>query len=462
MARREAILETDLPGVIKMRNYILKTITIFILLLVLPAHARRIRESSSPRPAGFVEQISVEPAFILDSSIQSILNTEAQGLIQDLHTGRREIDKAIEKMRTIIWGMIEENELIQDKISGLIQTEFVRRQESEPPLDPEERNIEEGRLQGWYQAIVYDILSRRFARIMKDKIDALLPKIRAEEREFFIDLKGKINEELLGIYIAGESSKKIPDKFWKAIRRATKKKDFFLVTESLASLFSMQGINKENILSIWVNILSREADSDSTKAPPRGRGSYRYRITIHKDGKVISTELILKLFMNTEEKIDELTDTLNLIKKLSTGLPHILPPGAYIRDVVWTEEDPQHSFTLAFTQKSLLRTYIVSLTQARQQLKESQPDVLISLETAIIREALHFWKETKRNIRGEEKGLLVSVWPGRISVWQAGANFEFRFLGIDHTKWVSLEEVIQELRNRGYHSQAIEEALKDF
>lgn len=423
--------------------------------------ARRVKEISSLQPAGFVEQIALDIRFILDPSLEEILNRKASRLISDFHLKGTELDLAIERMRRIIWNMVKYNQRVKNKLSSLVQTELARREEREPLLNFADREEEEKNLFLWYGRMAYDILSRRFAQIMEEKIDTLLPKIQSREKEFFINLKEKIKEELLSVYIGGlESESKIPDKFWKAIRLATINGNFYLVRESLSGLFGMQGVKKNDILSVQVGILSKQVQREpSETTPSRGMGTYRYRVNIEEEGKVISTEFILKLFITHQKNFDELSEILSLIKELSPEFPQIIAAGAYIRDKVWTEDEPEPTPMFAFTQKSLLRKYIVTLTAMRERLEE-EPETLIRLETAIIREFLRFWKETRREIGGEEKGLLISVWPGRVSVWQVGDNFEFRFLGIDHAYWLSFDEVLQELVAQGYQPRAILEARK--
>lgn len=425
----------------KLREAKFVILVLYFISILEPLTLRRIRQTLYVEPTGFVEPISVDSDIILMDSIRGILKDKAGVVMQELLLEDWEIKGAIEKIKENLDQIIDDS-LIKERIYNLAE-EGIRQRKEKEPLSQRDEAV----FHAWYEEIVYTVLSREFARILQIGIDDLLPNLKSEKAEFFVKLKEEIDNNFLGIHYKWKYGT-IPDKFAKAIKLVTEDSDLFGI--SFFSLFGIRRVVKRDILQIWV----RPIIASLPKSFPEKEGSYRCRVTINRDGKIISAEYILKLLISSEERLSAIKE--NLLKLKELKIPHhVAQAGAWSENVVWTEEEPERTHFLAITQKSFLYYYIKPLTTIRQELKEKE---LIVLETMIIEDFLGIWKATKEIINGEEKGLVISVWPGRVSIYPIKEGWEFQLIGIEYSVFWSLEKLIRELQNQGYDPQAIQKA----
>ncbi|MCM8779477.1 MAG: hypothetical protein NC898_05725 [Candidatus Omnitrophica bacterium] len=394
----------------------------FLFIVIEPASVRRIKENRIFSPPGFVQEIVLKQEEILDSSLKKFLSKKAEEIVSQFQQGRLNI----EGIESQIKGITYTRELAEKTLS-LTNKEIEQRRNFEEVSEDEEKD-----LYFWMIKIVYTLASREL-------VSLIISEIEDEE------LQERLAKNFLDIHYGGGEGL-ISDDFYLAIKLITEYGD--LVPKSFLSLFNREGINNDNILSVWVKVPAQRVSTQPLKA------TYQYRVTVKRGEEIISAEFILKVSLGEEAEREVLKSILREIKKYSIDFPQFNSPGDWVENFVW--EDGKQNYFLAFTQKSLLRDYIQSLAKIREILSE-HPHLIIELEKDILTTALKFWKETRKGT----KGLLVSLSPGDISLFFKKGKWEHRFVGIEKSSWLTWEEVIREMNKYGYSPEAISGAMRE-
>ncbi|MCM8766063.1 MAG: hypothetical protein NC920_04380, partial [Candidatus Omnitrophica bacterium] len=382
----------------------------------------------------YVREIVLEVDEVLDIPLKNFLVTKAKELVEEFYGGRLNIEEVEESVKRIV------NEpIVEEKILFLTQEEIERRKNFEEVNDREEKD-----LYFWMRKIVYSLASRELVSWMVVEIEDLLHQVNPTEQSSLRNLKERLIDKFLGIHYGGGEGL-ISDRFYKAIKLSTEYGD--LIPQTFSSLLNIQGINNQDVISVWLKI------PGETIVPDHSRATYQYRVTVKKREKIISAEFVLKISFE-EEKREALKKILSEFKKYSLDFPEINSPGSWIENFVWENSKPK--YFLAFTQKSLFRDYIKSLKELQKGIL-GKTSLLVSLETEILTTALKFWKETREN----GKGLLVFLSPGAISVFNKRDKWEHRFVGIENSSWLSWEEVLGEMRRYGYSPEAMVRAIEN-